>query len=148
MKLLFRKNLSKLEPTDDAGAELLHTIKNGEFVMVEIKRPRNIGHHRLYWALIGLVWDNIDHEDFPKLENFHNTIKIMAGIRIQVMIPDGRGKMTTAFAPGSISFAVMKQAEFSQFFDKCCEIIVKHFMHGVTEQTLKDEVYAITGIKP
>jgi hypothetical protein len=147
MKTLFVKNLSKLQPVDQAGEELLHTIKNGEMVMVEVKRPRNVQHHRLYFALIKMVWDNLDHDNFPKLDNFHDTMKIMAGVRIQVMTPNERGKLVASFAPGSISFSAMKQAEFSQFFDKCCEIICKHFMPGNTPQELKDEVYAITGIK-
>lgn len=141
MKLLFAKDrLGKLAPVDEAGEAALRGLSAGEIVSVEIKRPRNVQMHRLYWALVTLVWQN--QERYPTPEDLHSALKVAAGLRTQVTLPDG----TVGFIPGSIAFHKMDQAEFSAFYSRVCDLMAKYFLPGVTSEELRAEVSQMTGI--
>lgn len=141
MRVLCQKQLGALRPVDDAGREAFQKLGSGELVMVEMKRPRNIRHHRLYWALIGLVWQNIDQERYPTADDLHAAIKIAAGLRTRIVLPDG----TVGFIPGSIAFHKMEQAAFNAFFDRVCDLVAAHFLPGVTSEELRAEVQQMIG---
>ncbi|WP_341893789.1 hypothetical protein [Ferrovibrio terrae] len=141
VSLICSKHLSGLRPVDQAGLDAIARLGMGEMVMVEIKRPRNIKHHRLYWALVGLVWENLDHERYPTPDSLHAAFKVCLGIRTEITMPGG----TIAYIPGSISFEKMDQAEFSAFYDRVCDLIAKHFLPGVTNKELRAEICSMTG---
>lgn len=143
MKFICRKELGKLVPVDDAGADALHKLKHGSLVQVEMKQPRNISHHRLYWALVSLVWDNLPHETYPSPEILHERLKVAAGIRTEFTLPDG----TRGFIPGSIAFHNMDQSEFSAFYNRVCDLIATHFLPGVQVEALKAEVESMIGAR-
>lgn len=142
MKIICRKLMATLRPVDLAGEEALSKIKNNDLVQVEIKRPRNIQHHRLYFALISKVWENMDHERYPSPDDLHAAVKIAAGIRTRIVLPDG----TQGFIPGSIAFHKMDQDQFSAFYERACDLIAQHFLPGVTSAELKAEVQQMIGI--
>lgn len=142
MKALFYKQLGSLRPADDASREALAKIGNGEIVSVELKRPRNIRFHRLYWALLSIVHENLDGDRYPTVEDLHAAVKIAAGLRTRIQLPDG----TIGFIPGSIAFHKMSQPEFEAFYDRVCSLIAKHFLPGVDSETLKQEVSQMIGV--
>lgn len=119
----------------------MRDIPNGALVQIEVKRPRNIQHHRLYFALVSLVWDNIDHDRYPSVEDLHGAIKIAAGLRTRIELPDG----TQGFMPGSIAFHKMSQDDFSSFYSKVCDLVARHFLPGVNSEDLKREVESMIG---
>jgi hypothetical protein len=139
MKLLMQKHLGTLRPVDDAGAEALTKLKNGATLSVEVKQPRNGKHHRLYWALVGVVFQN--QERYPDVETLHSALKIAAGIRTEIELPTG----VKGYIPGSIAFHKMDQLDFSAFYDRVCDLIAKHFLPGVTSAELKAEVEQMIG---
>lgn len=139
MKILLQKHLGSLRPVDDTGQDALRRIKNGALLTVEMKQPRNGNHHRLYWALINVVFQN--QERYPDAESLHSAIKIAAGIRTEIELPNG----IKGYIPGSIAFHKMDQAEFNLFYDRVCDIIAKHFLPGVTDAELKAEVASMVG---
>lgn len=141
MKILLRKQFGSLRPVDPAGEEMLTKIPNGATVQAEIRRPRNVRHHRMYWALISLVWENIDQERYPSPEDLHAAIKIAAGLRTRIVLPDG----TVGFIPGSTAFHKMDQAAFDQFYNRVCDLIARHFLPGVSSEDLKREVLEMIG---
>lgn len=140
MKFLARKDLGHLSPVDPAGEEALRKLKFGDVVTVEIKKPRNGNHHRLYWALLGVVFDN--QEQYETVEQLHSALKIAAGIYDPLTMPNG----TVYKIPGSIAFDKMDQTEFSAFYDRVCDLIAQHFLPGVTSAELRAEVAQMTGI--
>lgn len=142
MKILCQKTLGTLRPADDASRNALTKIKNGDYVTVEVKRPRNSKMHRLYWALISLVWENLDQERYPSAEDLHAAVKIATGLRTTIVLPDG----THGFIPGSIAFHKMTQDEFTAFYDRVCDLMAKHFLPGVTSAELKREVQEMIGL--
>jgi hypothetical protein len=87
MKFLARKELGHLTPVDPAGEEALRKLKFGDVVTVEVKKPRNGKHHRLYWALIGIVHHNQDR--YETTEQLHSALKIAAGHYDLLVMPNG-----------------------------------------------------------
>lgn len=140
MKLLMSKQFSTLRPVDEAGEDALRKIKNGALVQVEVKQPRNVQHHRLYWALMSLIAENTDR--YPDAETVSDAVKISVGLRTEIHLPDG----TIGFIPGSIAFSKMDQTEFSAFFDRVCDAVAKYFLPGVTSADLKREVESMIGV--
>lgn len=139
MKFLCRKQLGTLRPVDDAGEQVLSGIAHGDLVMVEVKKPRNVQHHRLYWALVTTVFNN--QERYPTAEDLHEAIKISVGLRTTIELPNGE----VGFIPGSIAFHKMDQLAFNEFYDRVCDAVAKHFLPGVTSEELKREVESMIG---
>jgi hypothetical protein len=136
VKVFLVKQLRSLHPADDGAEELLQRIKMGEIVEVELRRPRNIQHHRLFFALMNLVWQNIDHEKYPTVEALIVRMKIDTGHRDEMVFEGG----VLAYIPRSISFAAMSQDEFSQFFDRCCDWIAEKVIPGITKAEILAEI--------
>lgn len=136
---LMRKEFGALRPVDAAGKDLIDHIGKGELVKVKISRPRNAGHHRKFFALLNLVFENQEH--YPTLDHMLVALKVALGHCDTVILKNGQ----TAFIPRSISFAKMDQTEFEAFWDKACQIITKHFLPGVTKAQLEREVLELMG---
>jgi hypothetical protein len=139
---LATKHLGALRPCDEAGEEALRKIGQGQVLQIEIKMPRNVNHHRLFWALMSLVWDNMDHERYPTVEDLVAAVKISAGLRTRLELPGGE----VGFVPGSIAFSKMDQTAFAAFYDRVCDLISRHFLPGVTSEELKREVSIMIGV--
>jgi len=143
MRFLATKHLGSLRPVDQAGEDALRKMGSGEIVSVEVKRPRNVKHHRMYWALLTLVHDNMDGDRYPTVEDLHAAIKIAAGLRTRIVLPNGE----VGFIPGSTAFHKMDQTAFDAFYDRVCDLIAKHFLPGVTSEELKREVGSMIGTR-
>ncbi len=134
MKAYFEKTLAGLRPWDDRAQDFLRKIKPGKVVEVEIKRARNPGHHRKYWALINLVWTNQDR--YPTKEALHYALKIAVGHVEWVPYPDGQSFPM----PKKTNFGAMDQDQFEEFYSQCIDKIMAHFLPGVTEAELRSEL--------
>lgn len=133
--LYFRKELGKLTPADDAAQAALAKIKFGAEVQVEIKRPRNIAHHRKFWSLANLVADNQEHYETP--EQVVAALKAATGHCDWLPMKDGKHMVAI---PKSIAFHKMNQTEFAAFYDKCINVVASHFLPGVDSTALREEV--------
>ncbi len=142
-RFIAAKHLSSLRAVDEAGEDALRKLGQGELVQVEIKKPRNIRHHRMFWALMSLIWENKEREQYPTVEDVAAAVKIAAGLRTRIYMPDGQ----LAFIPGSIAFHNMDQTEFSTFYEGVCDVVAKYFLPGVTREELKREVETMIGLR-
>jgi hypothetical protein len=141
MRFIAAKHLRSLRPVDQAGEDALRKIGMRQLVTVEVKRPRNIRFHRLYWALVTIVWEQLDETRYPTPDDLHAAIKISAGLRTRIVLPDG----TVGFIPGSIAFHKMNEDEFAAFYDRVCDLVAKYFLPGVTNAELRNEVATMIG---
>ena len=136
-----RVNLVKLNgalyPSLDTDAEQLAKIKQGQVVCYEIKRPRNGGFHRKYFALLGIVVDNCDYN----LEQLLHIIKLKLGHFEQIINTNGK----VIYIPKSISFAKMDQDQFEEFYSKTINVILKDFIPDTDEAYLNGMVNQIVG---
>lgn len=144
MKAFMRKHLDCLRPADQPSVEALDKIKQDELVQVEVKRPRNIQHHRLFWVLMSTVHKHMPEDKaalYPRVENLVDAVKMQVGLREQIHMPSGK----IHFKPGSIAFANMDQDAFSAFFNQVADLVCKHWLPGVTSEELRAEVLQMTG---
>lgn len=132
--LFFRKDFGRLVPADDAASAALTKIKHGSDVQVEIKRPRNIRHHRKFFALMQLVYQN--QEKYDTIE--HLVAALKAAVGHCDFLPGRDGGLIAV--PKSIAFAKMDQVSFDAFYDRCIDVIARHFLPGVDSDELRAEV--------
>ena len=142
-KFLAIKKLSALYPVDASGEAIMRSIKQGEIVEISLRRPRNVQHHRLFWALMTLVWENIENTEYPTVEDLVTRVKIETGHRHRIEFEGG----LVAFVPKSIAFHNMSQDEFSAFFERVCDWIAVNVLPGVTKEDLQQEIETMTGIR-
>jgi len=129
-----QKHLGALRPMDEAGEELLRSLPGGAIVRVSMQRPRNVLHHRKFFALLNLVLSN--QERYTSTDELLDAIKIGVGHVRLVQMPNG----TIHKVPKSISFTSMDQPTFEKFYNDVADIIVKHFLPGVTNEELAREI--------
>lgn len=127
---------------DQAFVAELAKIPNGTGITVEVKRARNINHHRLYWGLVGKVWENLNHDRYPSTDFLSDCIKISVGHCTPFEMADG----SIALIPKSISFAEMDQDQFAKFFDSVCKVVCERIIPGMDAGALKNEISSMVGI--
>jgi hypothetical protein len=133
--LLIKRN-GKLEASDPISAETLAGIRDGEQIRCKIGRARNGKHHRLYWTLLKMVWEQQD--TFPTVKNLHRAIKIATGLYTIVNV-NGREVIDVQ----STDFAAMKQDEFSQYYDRVVRLICERILPGLSDDEVKRQVLEI-----
>lgn len=139
-KLLLQKRLGALRPLDDSATEALRTFSEGEVISIDMpKRPRNVNHHRLFFALLNLVFENTDGR-FVSIDHLLTAVKIGTGHADLIALRDG----TEIWHPKSISFAKMDQTAFRQFWDKAIDWIIANVL-PVGKRELENEVFGLLG---
>jgi hypothetical protein len=132
--LAFRKRLGTLIPADEESEAVLAKIPVGNFVMVKIRQPRNILHHRKLFALLNLVVANQDH--YETTEHLLAAIKVATGHCDTYPMRDGN----VAYIPKSISFSAMDQSVFDKFWDAAVTFIVTKVIPGMDRADLENEI--------
>jgi len=144
MEILMQRTLSGLAPIDDAGQEMLRKVAVGRLVKARVTQSRNIHHHRMFFALLNLVYDNL-----PETVEINSVDALLGALKLATghyeVCKSSAGKEFRI--PKSISFAKMDQTEFDQFFQRCCDVIVKHFLPGVTSEQLRSEILDLVGAR-
>jgi len=134
--MFFRKEIGgKLTPCDEHAVAALSKVKTGDSVVVEIRRPRNLRHHRKFWALVNLVFNNQEHYESPD----HLVAALKTTVGHCDLVPSKDGSTMVAL-PKSIAFHRMDQTAFEAFYDKCIDVIARHFLPGVDSDALRAEV--------
>ena len=146
-RLCFVRTSAGFAPAEKRAQDWLEKIKIGQELLLDPpKRTRSGPFHRLYWALVAKVWENLDErraELYPTIDDLHEALKIAAGLRTRLEMPDG----TIAYRAGSIAFDKMGADEFRAFYDRVCDLVSKHFLPNVSSETLKAEVETMIGLR-
>jgi hypothetical protein len=137
MKLIVVKDKDVLRPIDERSFEELRKIKDGRTFICEIKRPRNLKHHRKYWALINLISDNLDG---VTPEGLSSAVKMMIGHVVTVQFGD-----KVIPYPDSISFDKMNQDQFNDFYERAVKAICEFVIPVLTEESVRNEIFEILG---
>lgn len=119
MDLWFYRLGKTLVPADEESEAALQPIAQGEAILVQLKRERNLRFHKKYWALIDLIFRN--QEKFPTKNHMHVAVKLAAGWFDPYVMLDG----TTVYVPRSIAFSAMDESEFTQFYGEAVEAIIR-----------------------
>lgn len=135
--ILVQKVMGALRPVDETGEELLRRIPQGETLKVSLTRPRNVGHHRKFFALIDMIAANSTFTN----NQVRYLLTCAAGHYEETITKDGEVHRV----PKSISFAAMDQTAFDVFFDRCCDYVALHIIPGIRKEDLRREHAEITG---
>jgi hypothetical protein len=134
VEILLRRDFGPvLRPCDEVGERALKQITQGNTVTCQVKQPRNVLHHRKFFALMSKVFEN--QEYFTSIEQLVAALKIAIG-HVDV-VQTRRGTFTI---PKSISFAKMDQAQFSEFYERAVDFVVSDVVPGLGRAELEAEI--------
>lgn len=130
MEVVLIKALNGLIPADQQTSEWFGKLKMGEAFHGKFTRYRNVGHHRKYFALLNLAYDNwnpgkIDSKYGTPEKNFDRfraDLTILAGYYESTIRLDG----SVRIEPKSISFASMDQEEFEKLYSRTIDVLLKY----------------------
>ena len=105
-------------PAYDSDRENSVRFPPGEIVKANITKPRNIGFHKKYFAMLNLMYQN--QERFNNFEDFRGYYQIRAGYYKTVLTPK-----STMYWPVSISFANMDQLEFENVYNSVLDCLLE-----------------------
>lgn len=133
----YRKTLTGFEPVSNAAREFHAKTKLEQVVELKQRRPRNPGHHRKMFALLGIVADNC--EEFASAEDALLGVKAVLGRGTwKLLHPKAEREV---FIPESISFAAMGQDEFDEFY-KAAVAAIQRWWLPVNDDELAEAVAA------
>ncbi len=102
------KKFGALRPRDPWDEDQLAAVPERTVLKVQWTRPRNIQHHRWFFAAIALLHKNQDH--YATAEDLREAVLIRLGHYHEFRLTDGR----LAVRAKTISFAGMDQAAFDE----------------------------------
>jgi hypothetical protein len=126
------KALNGFVPSDVDSREWFEKLSSGKTVKAEIRLSRNLGFHRLFFAMINVAYEN--HE-WPEIETkwgkakcnrdmFRKYVTVKAGHYEAVLTPHGEIRAE----PKSISWSKMDDAEFQKLYSDVLDVILQEFL--------------------
>lgn len=101
----------------------------GEVWTTEFKKMRNWKFHRKFFAMLNIVFENMDHEVREK-RNVHTVDGLLIDLKILLGHYDLWVSLegNAVYIPKSISFAAMDQIEFHAFYKHALDVIFAHHL--------------------
>ncbi len=125
---------NQLEAIDMEGETELTKIKQGETLRAVLTKPRNSKHHRKFFAMLTLVFENQDRYDV--LEDLLTEVKLRVGHYSEHLTVKG----VVIYIPKSISFDEMDQLEFDGIYQKAINCCLKYFIKPDNEELINQIV--------
>lgn len=142
LNIILTKQGRSLVAQDSAAIEGLERVKNGQQVRAVVTVPRNVRHHRLFFALLNLVIKGqAEPVTYLTSESLLDAIKIATGHTREIIQFDG----SRHFVPKSIDFASMDDVEFRAFFDAAIGLVLRHILPHCNRPDLEREIYHALG---
>jgi hypothetical protein len=119
MQITLIKTLNGFKLAYNSDHELAKKIPLNEPIIYEWKKPRNLKFHKKFFALLNLVFEN--QERYNNLDHLRKDLTISAGyydLRLNIEGVEIREAK-------SISFAKMTDTEFSDYYNRIIDVVVK-----------------------
>lgn len=113
-----------LFPTNAGSAQFMdEKIPKYKELRADVTQPRNLAHHKKYWALCHVVADATDSTS----EEISDILKFRTGHfeLSQVEVQEGIWQAVARLK--SIAFHKMDQIAFGEFFEKCVRVIYERW---------------------
>jgi hypothetical protein len=120
-----------LKAADADSAEYVKKLTEGEVIESKVRRARNYQFHKKFFALLAFAFDNQEKYDTP--EAFRAEVTMRAGWYQEHHHLSG----AISYSPKSIAFDKMDELEFGRLYQAVIDVILKHFLHGMTEPALR-----------
>lgn len=137
-RAIFRKQFASLVPDNDVARDFLKTMKHGDVCFVDASRPRSLAHHRKYWAMINLVFDNQEH--YTSAYEVHTAIKFGIGHTKKIKTPRGMFEI-----PLDTDFGAMDQVQFLDYWNRAVDYVAQKIIPGINKASFEAEVMELLG---
>ena len=133
MKITLIKQLNNsFKLAFNSDYELAKKIPLHEPIEFEFTKNRNYKFHKKLFALLNLVFEN--QEVYNNLEHLRKDLTISAGYYDIRHNFEG----VEIYEPKSISFAQMDEIEFSEFYNRIIDVVIKWL--GIEKQEIIDNI--------
>lgn len=128
-------------PLYDTDHDLKQRLRVGSVVKCRVCRPRNYEHHKKFFALVRLTFDNLP---LPLVEkwNIRNEADMLRRFKRDLgyftNTLNEYGEREIEYL--SISFAAMEQHEFESFYEQCIDLVLHTYLKGTDRKELTAEV--------
>lgn len=134
-KALYRRTLNGWAPADPEAEAFTRGFKIGAFARLEGSRPRNVQHHRKFFAMLNIIWQN--QEYYKSVDELRAALCVAIGHAEFVKTPHGMVGI-----PKSISFAHMDQTAFNDFYGRAVDWVLSAVIPGLSRRGLDEAVEA------
>ncbi|PHR23603.1 MAG: hypothetical protein COA36_16865 [Desulfotalea sp.] len=122
MKICLIKGLdNKFSIAYPSDYEVARKLKAGKEYYFEVKNSRNIKFLRKFFALMKVVYEN--QEVYNNMDHLRRDLTVSAGFYTTRVTIKGE----TVIEAESISFSKMDAVQFSEFYDRILDEIIKYF---------------------
>lgn len=138
--ILVQRRGEFLVPLSPIDGERIRDLPAGKALKVEVRQPRRSNPQlRLYWALLGIVCENLDQDLKP--ETLHEWLKMRLHLTSEIRLRSGE----VVEVPRSVAFDKMEHAEFTAYFGNVKALLVEQIIPGVKSEVLEREAMAMIG---
>jgi hypothetical protein len=119
MDIFLTKTLAGFVPADEQAKQAVKRWRIGETLRCNVKKPRDYRHHKQYFALLTLTFENQDK--YTSFEHFRKAVQIAAGHVDELITLDGE----LVLLPRSIDYTTLDEFEFSKVFGETMTVCAK-----------------------
>lgn len=128
-------------PKYESDFDVSRKVEYGQEIAASYTKKdiRNLQHHRKFFALLKLAYENLPHQ-------YENTVKnideLLIELKMQVGHRERRVSMSGReyYVPKSISFAEMGQEKFEEFYNKSLDFICEFILPGVDSSDVEEQI--------
>ena len=130
-----------LVPIYDSDYDHKKRLKVGSVVKCKVSNPRNYEHHKKFFALVRLTFDNLPSH-LAEHWRIHNEVDMLRRIKRDLgyytSVTNECGEREIEYQ--SISFSAMEQCEFEVFYTQCVDLVTERYLKGVDKDDLINEI--------
>ena len=130
-----------LVPLYDSDYDLKKRFRVGSVVKCKVSNPRNYEHHKKFFALVRLTFDNLP-SNLAEYFKVHNEEDMLCRFKRDLgyfkTSLNERGEKEIEYQ--SISFSAMEQHEFERFYNQCIDLVLYKYLKGIDKEDLITEI--------
>ena len=130
-----------LVPLYDSDYDLKKRLRVGSVVKCKVSNPRNYEHHKKFFALVRLTFDNLPSNlaEYFKVHNEEDMLRrFKRDLGYFKTSLNERGEKEIEYK--SISFSAMEQHEFERFYNQCIDLVLYKYLRGIDKEDLITEI--------
>ncbi len=130
-----------LVPLYDSDYDLKKRLRVGSVVKCKVSNPRNYEHHKKFFALVRLTFDNLPSNlaEYFKVNNEEDMLRrFKRDLGYFKTSLNERGEKEIEYQ--SISFSAMEQYEFERFYNQCIDLVLYKYIKGIDKEDLITEI--------
>lgn len=130
-----------LVPLYDSDYDLKKRLRVGSVVKCKVSNPRNYEHHKKFFALVRLTFDNLPSNlaEYFKVHNEEDMLRrFKRDLGYFKTSLNERGEKEIEYK--SISFSAMEQHEFERFYNQCIDLVLYKYIKGIDKEDLITEI--------